>query len=224
MKQWISAVLLMTLLSGCQPAKEMPVAMTLRNMQVLYAGLANPVKYVVNGVACKDLILTCEKGRATIQKQEDCSFLITPLGVWEGELTVFCYKKKVHKEHLLQRQVLRVLPIPQPVASLNGNTGSSISKGTLMALKQVSVTLENFVFEGVRYRASSFEYVVVQGKTKRVLLRGEQKGHAIPHEFRALFPDLEKGDLIHIFNIRARPNVKGLEEVPVQNNLSMVLR
>lgn len=223
MKNWISLWLLFLLL-GCQSAKKMPVAIGLERMQVLYEGLANPITYVYTGVSCKDLELDCDRKRALIEKQDDCSFLITPLGGWKDGLELNCYKERIDKEHFLEQRVLRVLPIPQPVASLNGNTGGSISRGALLAVKQVSTVLEGFAFEGVSYRPTSFEYVVVQAKTKRVLLRGQQKGHAIPPDLRDEFSELEQGDLIHIFNIMARPNVEGLAEILVQNNLSMVLR
>jgi len=208
-------------LCACQATKNYPAVVAAENLQVVYNGIENPMSYAYTGYSCKDLIVVVEKGRAVVKSNEDCTFSIRPLGVWKEGLELEFYYKKVDEDHLIEKRKLRIEKIPLPVASLNGNMGTGISTGALKAVKIVSVVLEGFVFDGLRYQTSSFSYLVVKAKTKEVVVRGQHLGKEIPNELQEAFAEVEKGDLIHIFNIMAQPNHPRLPEVPVQNNLSL---
>lgn len=223
MNQRIKYVLfsILLILSACRAGRELPVVIATEKLQVLYNGLENPMVYAQNGIHCKDIIVVAEKGRAEVKQRENCHFSVRPLGTWKEGLELSFYNKQVDEEHLLEKRNLRIAKIPLPVASLNGNSGSSISMGALKAVRIVSVVLEGFVFEGLRYQASSFSYLVVKAETKEVITRGQQLGKEIPDDLSRIFGDLQKGDLVHIFNIMAKANDPRLPEVPVQNDLSL---
>lgn len=198
---WLPLVLLV---SACQSAKKLPVAIESKELQVVYVGLPNPIEYVYNGLRCEDLIMVCDKQKASIKKGESCAFSITPHGAWKDGITVSIYHKKIDPSRLLEVRNLRVVDVPVPTVSLNGNTGPSISIGALRAVKIVSCTLRGFVFEGYRYRISAFDYLLIRASNKTVIDRGHVEGHVIPGKVREIFNRLEKGDMIHFYNLEAR--------------------
>jgi len=112
-------------------------------------------------------------------------------------------------------QNFRTLKVPSPTASLNGNTGPTISTGALTAVKVVSVVLENFVFEGIRYKTTQFDYIYKP--TRGNLIRGTANSQAIPNQLKASFSNAKRGDLLIISGIYA--SAPGLGKVPLAGSL-----
>jgi gliding motility-associated protein GldM len=112
-------------------------------------------------------------------------------------------------------QNFRTLKVPSPNASLNGATGPNISTGALQAVKVVSVTLENFVFEGIRYKTVAFDYIYKPARGN--LIRGTENSQSIPNQLRAAFTNAKRGDLLIISGIYA--SAPGLGKVPLAGSL-----
>ena len=215
-------LLMLGLTAGCQSARKLPVAIESQQLQVVYVGLTNPVNYVYHGVRCEDLIMVCDTQKARIKKGEDCAFNIVPLVPSKDGITVSIYRKKVDPGRLLEKRKLKSVGLPLPEASLNGNTGPYISTGALKAVKVISSVMSGFVFEGYRYRVSAFDYLLVKGSNKTVIDRGHAEGQAIPAKVRKAFNSMEKGDMIHFYNIEARA-IHG-KTVRTANDLSLWIR
>jgi hypothetical protein len=112
-------------------------------------------------------------------------------------------------------QNFRTLKVPSPTPSLNGNGGGNMSTGALKAVKIVSVTLENFVFEGIRYKVTSFDYIYKPARGN--LIRGTENSQGIPNQLKAAFANAKRGDLLIISGINA--SAPGLGKVPVAGSL-----
>ena len=112
-------------------------------------------------------------------------------------------------------QNFRTLKVPSPSPSLNGNGGGTMSTGALKAVKIVSVTLENFVFEGIRYKVTNFDYMYKPSRGN--LIRGSEKSNTMPNQLKAAFANAKRGDFLVISGIQA--SAPGLGKIDVAGSL-----
>jgi len=105
--------------------------------------------------------------------------------------------------------------VPSPSPSLNGNGGGTMSTGALKAVKIVSVTLENFVFEGIRYKVTNFDYMY--NPSRGNLIRGSEKSNNMPNQLKAAFANAKRGDFLVISGIQA--SAPGLGKIDVAGSL-----
>jgi hypothetical protein len=203
---------------GCSSSK-MPIAIEAQKMQVIYEKLPNPITLVYNGIKCDDLLIDYDKTKARIEKNDNCEFVIYPKAPWKEGLNINIYKKNLEPKNLIETRNLRIDRIPRPVASLNGNTGGSISTGALKAVKIVSCVLENFVYEGLRHKVSSFDYLLVRNPDKKVIDKGHINGQSLTPKLREQLFKMSKGDMVHFYNIEAYAPQLG--STLVQNDITL---
>ncbi|MGB0432110.1 MAG: GldM family protein, partial [Bacteroidia bacterium] len=106
----------------------------------------------------------------------------------------------------------RTMKVPKPTPSLNGNSGNKISVGALRSVKALSVVLENFVFEGIRYQVESFDYRYY--KASGELVEGSSDSRILPDELRLAIKDATTGDFVVFYNIKASAQQIGEIDIP----------
>lgn len=199
-----------------------PAIISADKMNVVYQGLDNPISISVPGFEPDKIFASLTPGTVG-------SLVRTGPGKYVAKIKRrdrngcninVSVKLPDGKTKSMGSQNFRTMKVPSPIASLNGNTGPSMSTGAIKAVRIVSVTLDNFVFEGIRYRVSKFDYI---WKPRRgTLLRGNAKGPQIPNQLRAAFNDASRGDLLIISGIHA--TAPGLGEVPLAGSLVFTIQ
>jgi gliding motility-associated protein GldM len=194
-----------------------PAIISADKMNVVYEGLENPMSISVPGFEPSQINASMTPaGLGTLKK-------VSP-----GKYSVLIKKRDRKGVNInvsvrlpdgstksMGSQNFRTLKVPSPTPSLNGNGGGNMSTGALKAVKIVSVTLENFVFEGIRYKVTSFDYIYKPARGN--LIRGTENSQGIPNQLKAAFANAKRGDLLIISGINA--SAPGLGKVPVAGSL-----
>ncbi|MBI1184238.1 gliding motility protein GldM [bacterium] len=194
-----------------------PAIISADKMNVVYQGLDNPISISVPGFEPDRIIATMTPGNlGDLVKEGPGKYIakIKQRGTKGVDINV-SVKLPDGSTKTMGSQNFRTLKVPSPIASLNGNQGPDISTGALSAVKIVSVQLENFVFEGIRYKVSKFDYI--WKPARGTLLRASERGQEIPNQLRAAFSNAKRGDLLIISGIYA--TAPSLGEVPLAGSL-----
>ena len=138
-----------------------PVAVAeLTKMNVVYAGIDNPISVSVPGVASRDVIPTITSGNATITKAPgDGNYIIR--ATKPGKLTL-SVSAKVDKgtKHMGTKEI-RIKKIPKPVLKIaNFKTGDQVSKVEVTANAMLRAVMEDFDFQLPPLKISSFSFNV----------------------------------------------------------------
>ena len=199
-----------------------PAIISADKMNVVYQGLENPISISVPGFEPDKINASMTPGGfGTLVKKGPGKYVakITKRSRKGVNINV-SVKLPGGGSKTMGSATFRTMKVPSPNASLNGNQGPTISTGALQAVKVVSVTLENFVFEGIRYKTVAFDYIYKPQRGN--LLRGTAQGQQIPNQLRAAFSNAKRGDLLIISGIYAQAT--GLGKVPLAGSLVFTVK
>ncbi|MFY0674732.1 MAG: hypothetical protein JXQ87_15135 [Bacteroidia bacterium] len=194
-----------------------PAIISADKMNVVYQGLENPVSISVPGFEPGQISASLTPGGlGTLKKVSPGKYSVKiNKRDRKGVNINVSVKLPDGSTKSMGSQNFRTLKVPSPTPSLNGNQGGNMSTGALKAVKIVSVSLENFVFEGIRYKVTSFDYIYKPARGN--LIRGTENGQSIPNQLKAAFANAKRGDLLIISGINA--SAPGLGKVPVAGSL-----
>jgi len=169
-------------------------------MNVLYMGIANPIKVSAAGVASENLEITVNNGR--YEKSGD-DFLVYPTKLDAlGKITSISVTAKLNGESRpMGSMVFRVKEVPDPLATIGGKNSGNLKKEELMAEDGVFAELKDFDFD-LKFKVTQFDvnfsgaggYSKVDKSTSNRFTQ-EQKDH---------FSKLSQGSIIYIDNIMAK--------------------
>ena len=138
-----------------------PVAVAeLTNMNVVYAGIDNPIQIGVPGIASKDVTPSITSGGATIVKGTgDGNYIIKPTKV--GKLTLNVNAKTESGVKSMGTKEIRVKRIPKPSLRMgNFKTGDQVSKAEVTANPVLRVSMDDFDFKIPALKVTSFVFNV----------------------------------------------------------------
>lgn len=129
------------------------------NMNVLYAGLENPVSVSVPGVAQKDVTAAFD-GPGLLEKKPDGSYVVKPSA--KGNYKIKVTAKVGNAVLPMGEMLFRVKRVPQPLSTIDGIYESgNISAQKLKATNGIVPVLKDFLFAGVRYDVLSYKAVAI---------------------------------------------------------------
>jgi gliding motility-associated protein GldM len=194
-----------------------PAIISADKMNVVYQGLDNPISISVPGF--EPSMISASMSPASVGelvKEGPGKYVAKIKGRERNGVNInVSVKMPDGSIKSMGSQNFRTLKVPSPTASLNGNQGPNMSTGALQAVKVVSVTLENFVFEGIRYKVVGFDYIYRPARGN--LIKGTENSQNIPNQLRAAFSNAKRGDLLIISGIYA--SAPGLGKVPLAGSL-----
>ena len=199
-----------------------PAIISADKMNVVYAGLENPMSISVPGFEPKNISASITpSGYAVLKSQGNGKYIVDvkrrhPKGI-NVNVSV---KLPGGGSKTMGSQTFRTMKVPSPIASLNGNMGPTISTGAIGAVKQLSVSMGDFVFEGIRYKVSKFDYIWKPARGQ--LLKGNASGNALPNQLRGAMSSAKRGDMLIISAIYAKE--KRLGEVPLPGSLVFTVK
>ncbi len=165
-------------------------------MNVLYAGLPNPVSVSVPGISSRDIEVTMTNGR--IERTAD-GFLAYP--VKAGEKTVITVRATVDKAiKEMGSMLFRVKIVPKPQASVAGKSEGFITKNEMVAEQGVFAEIPEFDFD-MKFTVLSFTVSASQGGFVNEVAT---TGNKFSQQQRDVFSKLTKGNRVYIDNIVAK--------------------
>jgi len=162
-------------------------------MNVLYAGLPNPVSISVPGMSSRDISATMTNGR--IDRTAD-GFMAYPdkVGV-KAVVSVSVTVDKVVKP--MGSMEFRVKMVPNPIATVAGKYEGLISKNELVAEQGVFAEIPDFDFE-MKFQVLSF---VVSSSKGGFIYEKATNGARFSQEQKDMFNSLARGNRLNIDNI-----------------------
>jgi gliding motility-associated protein GldM len=160
------------------------------NMNVLYLGIANPVKVAVPGVLSDNVTVTVSNG--SIKKVSN-GWEVVPANAGESVLTISVNGKKVADK------TFRVKTIPMPVAVFAGKNAGSVSKTEVMEVETLEAKLLDFAWD-INFKISSFSFLLSDESGDRMEFA---KDNRITEKMKSLLANLQRGQTIAFKDIKA---------------------
>jgi len=168
-------------------------------MNVMYVGIANPIKVSVPGVASENLIVALNNG-GRIEKAGD-DYLAYPSKLdATGKNTSITVSAKFGGEiRSMGAMEFRVKEVPPPLATISGKNGGNLKKEDLLAEDGVFADLKDFDFD-LKFKVTQFD-VNVSGTYVKTY---SSKDNKFTSEQKDQFSKLSVGGIIYIDNIMAK--------------------
>jgi len=177
-----------------KPSRDLPeirmegvVAVT--NMNVLYAGIPNPIEIAVPGITTDNVTVTSANG--TVRRSEK-GWEVIPLTFDDLVLNILAYNIKVDEK------IFRVKPIPAPVAVFAGKVNGSLSKDA-MSTVTLEAKLEDFLWD-LKFAIESFTFAYSKDGFD---IEITSKGNKLTDEMKSAISDLKSGQSIFVKDIKA---------------------
>lgn len=168
-------------------------------MNVFYIGVDNPLRVAVTGIPANELSLRLVGAGALRGNNGDYVVTVSQ----PGEVTIQIFRKQGAKETLLGEEKYRVKRIPDPAPKLGGKYSSqTISLKTLVAMPNVEVVLENFLFDAT-CEVLGYELTIVPAKKDPTVL--SVQGSRFPQRAFEMFDMLDSlGGAVFIDDIKIK--------------------
>jgi hypothetical protein len=199
MKHFLFSALILLCCSAVTLIPGKPLAaVTLRNMQVLYIGVDNPVEVQIDGVPEEEINISVEGGSVRPDSVPG-RFIVNVNGGTKAVMNVF--RRKNGKQVECGSFAFRIKHIPDPVTFVNhvSNDGV-ILKEDLVKISGVFTRMVNFEFAG-RFIPVSFSMSVIEeGEWKEY----KATGAALTEEMKTALTKCEEEDKIIFHNVMTK--------------------
>ena len=169
-------------------------------MNVLYIGVPNPMSISVPGIPDNNVAVSVSGGGVSLSKGGNSKYNATATTIGKA---IFSVSAKMDGKSVGMGSVeYRVKRIPDPVPSVQGNRGGSISKSMLSAATSVNAILENFDFDA-KFKVTKFEMLVIK-KGKDPIVCKPTIGAAFSAEMKSAISGTSSGSRVIIDGIKAQ--------------------
>ena len=178
-----------------------PVAVTeLVKMNVVYAGIDNPVSIGVPGVASKDVIPSITTGNATIVKDAgEGNYIIKPTKI--GKMTLNVSAKVEGQTKNMGSKEIRIKRIPKPSLRIGSfKSGDQVSKAEITANPVLRASMEDFDFQIPALKINTFTFNV-QG-SGALDLNGT--GNRLTPEMISRINNAKRGQKVYITDVTVK--------------------
>lgn len=167
-------------------------------MNVMYIGIANPIKVSVPGAASENLVVTINNGR--IEKSGD-DYLAYPskLDATGKNTTISVSTRSGSELRPMGSMDFRVKEVPPPLATIGGKNGGTLKKEELLAEDGLFADLKDFDFD-LKFKVIQFD-VNISGTYVKTY---SSKDNKFTSEQKDQFGKLAQGSIIFIDNIMAK--------------------
>jgi len=164
----------------------------------IYRGMQTPLEAMVEGFACKSIILKATNGKI---KKEVCNFSYYPVKLGIDTIMVSVIKNGITRK--VGYAYFDIQEIPDPEPNVGGLNKGAISKGFLMAQQGVGATL---IVTSYGHRESILvdSFAVIILRNKNIIFSDDNNGNIFNHSVRTAFELLQKGDIVIVANIAGR--------------------
>ena len=178
-----------------------PVAVVaLTKMNVVYAGIDNPVSISVPGVDSRNVIPVVAEGAATISKDPSGKagdYIINASKMGKIKIRVDA-KMEGGGTKTMGEQLLRAKKIPAPVLKIGTfKDGDVVDKNALAAVGKINAIMDDFDFQLPPLKVSSFEFQVSGSNSFE--LTGQ--GNTFNPEMISRLKNAKKGQKVYIDNV-----------------------
>lgn len=167
-------------------------------MNVFYRNLDNPLSVSVPGVSHGNVSVSISAGHQLVS-QGGGNYIVKPGAGRDATITVSA--RIGTQTQTMGSFPYRIRNVPPPTPLFAGSKGGNISKQQILATPLASAFLEEFLFEGVTFNVSSFNFVIRE--RSGILTTLPQRGNRLDGNAIAKVQAASRGERIFIEEIRA---------------------
>jgi gliding motility-associated protein GldM len=168
-------------------------------MNVMYVGIANPIKVSVPGVASENLVVAMTNGGRIEKAGDDYLAYPSKLDATGKNTSITVSARFGSETRPMGSMEFRVKQVPPPVATISGRNGGNLKKEELLAEDGVFAELKDFDFD-LKFKVTQFD-VNISGTYVKTF---SAKDNKFTSEQRDQFSKLSVGGIIYIDNIMAK--------------------
>ena len=168
-------------------------------MNVMYVGIANPIKVSVPGVASENLLVAMTNGGRIDKSGDDYLAYPSKLDATGKNTSITVSARFGGETRPMGSMEFRVKEVPPPVATISGRNGGTIRKEELLAEDGIFAELKDFDFD-LKFKVTQFD-VNISGTYVKTF---SAKDNKFTSEQKDQFSKLSVGGLIFIDNIMAK--------------------
>lgn len=181
-------------------------------MNIVYKAVKNPVNVSVAGYASKDIIIRVNGGKTT---GSGGKYMLTPSSSAKQCIVNVSVRTNSGKVKFVGKQVFRIKRLPDPNVKFAAVIGSGkASKGQISNSSSVKVDDKDMLFDGIKYKVTSFDIVFPSSKGSIVYT---SRSDRITSQMKTKFKGLRKGQTVIIKNVKMRLNSE--KPRPVLSNI-----
>ena len=168
-------------------------------MNVMYMGVANPIRVSVPGVASQNLEVSVSNG-GRMEKNGDDYFCYPSKLDALGKNTAISVTANLNGvKRPMGSMAFRVKEVPPPLATIAGLSGGTLRKEDLLAEGGVFAELKDFDFD-LKFKVTQFD-ITISGTYAKT---SSSKSNKFTDEQKGMFSKLATGSMIYIDNIMAK--------------------
>jgi GldM C-terminal domain len=154
-----------------------------------YIGIDNPLSVMVEGYACRSIILTTDNG--TIEKNS-CYYSFRPAKTGLAKIQIKIKNGKTFKK--IKEVNLSIDSFPSPVAFVGNLHGGTMRKGDLRAQEGVWASAEPSLAFDITYPVVSFTTIIIRNDS--IVFSRKTNGNRFEKETTDAFRNLQKDDTV----------------------------
>ncbi len=163
---------------------------------IMYVGIYNPITVVVRNTPCTDVLIVVP-GCVVTPGDGPCKFNVMPGKPDATQIKI--YKQSEQGFKLISEQDIRVKKIPDPYATVGGQSGCMIQEKVLKNSEGIVLHIDGFDFRG-GFQVNSFKVAVV--RNHNVIFEKDCLGARFDNETIRILQTIKAGDLFSCTNIR----------------------
>lgn len=169
---------------------------------VVFTGIPNLLRIIMEGVPCTSLSVSVENGKIT--KTGACEYDLIPAQDGMVQIVVRGGKKTYN-------YLLRAEPLPQLQAYIGMRTGGMLSRSELTAQRGISVRLPNIDVK-TGFKVATYSYQII--RNEKTIHGRRVKGPGFGRDMQEQFSQLGKNDIVIFYDIVAEDDKGNTKMVP----------
>ncbi len=164
-------------------------------VNVLYYGIRNPLKTIVENHDCKSIRVFTDNGKI---EGNSCDLNIIPAEVGPAEIVVNVINAS--DTVLIGKTYFRIEYVPDPVVKIAGKEGGLIEKNVLLGQYVIIAELIDFDFD-IKFKIESFSVIIVSDKN--IIYKHDFIGNTLNTEFKTVIKDARPKYIVRFESIIA---------------------
>jgi hypothetical protein len=185
-------------------------------MNVVYAGIENPLSIAISDISPENLYLSTNKG---VLKGINGNYLLWLPFEEQGTVEITIGNLNLGQMGKIATRSFRIKTVPNPVATFGSKVSGEISKEEVKSVDFMSVRLEDFAFEGLKYTVKKFKLLGIPKKGNATLF--EASSSTLTPQMKQSLSTLGKGDIIMIYDIFV--SFPGSTDIRLPTSLSLTV-
>tara|TARA_B100001250_G_C19805242_1_gene792976 strand:- start:600 stop:2333 length:1734 start_codon:yes stop_codon:yes gene_type:complete len=174
-------------------------------MNILYSGLeaigGNPIQISVPGYTAGEITPVMTNGTLKVSKKSEGLYNAFPVA-GKSSAVITLYANVDGKRANMGKVEFRIRKTPPPAPVVRSVNDNGMCDRAILKTEIVQATLENFLFDGLKYKVTSFK---LSGSYKGAPASDEQKnGMAFTKKMQSIIANSASGSTINITKIRAQ--------------------